>query len=276
MRLGAECRAARRRASLAQPSHIGACRSWRRRPPRRRGSAGRSTACRPRCGRSPGSAGRGSAAARRSSALAARPRCAKRRQQVDRQGAGADLARAPARCRPRQSPPSASATTGSRRSACARDLVGRAREQRAASAGARPAGRDRRRVAASPRARRAGPCRGAARASSGCVSMRAIRSLRPTMKPGLRAAQQLVAGEGDEVGARRDRLARRRLVRQAAARRDRPACRCRDRRSAAGPARGRAAPARRRDTALVKPSMRVVRGDGPSGSAPVSGPIAAA
>ena len=52
-------------------------------------------------------------------------------------------------------------------------------------------------------------------------------------EPGLRAAQQLVAAEGDEVGAGLQRLGDGRLVRQAPASRDRPACRCRDPRPAA-------------------------------------------
>ena len=45
--------------------------------------------------------------------------------------------------------------------------------------------------------------------------MRSISSLRPTIEARLRPAQQLVAAEGDDVGAGGERLARRRLVRQA-------------------------------------------------------------
>ena len=44
--------------------------------------------------------------------------------------------------------------------------------------------------------------------------MRSIRWRRPTIKPGLRAAQKLVAGERHDIDARCDRLARRGLVRQ--------------------------------------------------------------
>ena len=74
-------------------------------------------------------------------------------------------------------------------------------------------------LAASPRAPPAGSCRGAARASSGSWPRAATRSLATDDEAGLRAAQQLVAGEGDEVGALGQRLlARRRLVRQAPAR----------------------------------------------------------
>ena len=62
-------------------------------------------------------------------------------------------------------------------------------------------------------------------------------------QPGLRAAEQLVAGEGDDVGAGGQRLLRRRLGRQAVARRSRSACRCRDRRRRASRRRGRFRPA---------------------------------
>ena len=60
----------------------------------------------------------------------------------------------------------------------------------------------------------------------------------------LRAAEQLVAGEGDEIGAFGDRLAHRRLVREAEAAQDRPACRSRDRGPAARRARARSPQAR--------------------------------
>ena len=49
----------------------------------------------------------------------------------------------------------------------------------------------------------------------GFLRMRCDQVLAPDDQPGLRAAEQLVAAEGDDVGAVRERFARRRLVRQA-------------------------------------------------------------
>ena len=73
---------------------------------------------------------------------------------------------------------------------------------------------------------------------------------------GLRAAEQLVAGERDEVGAFGDRFGDRRLVRQAAARQidQRAGAEIVDERHVV--LRARAPQARARATSLVKPSMR--------------------
>ena len=49
----------------------------------------------------------------------------------------------------------------------------------------------------------------------GFLRMRAIEILAPDDEPRLRSAEQLVAAERDDVGAVRERFARRRLVRQA-------------------------------------------------------------
>ena len=140
----------------------------------------------------------------------------------------------------------------------------RARSRRpAARAGAAPAG-----------ARRAGPGRDRARSIassaasvilstrsarfSGFLRMRATRSARPTMMPGLRAAEQLVAAEGDEIGAvaRSPRATVGSCGRPQRAEID-AACRCRDRRRTARRARGAsAAQLAPRDTRAVKPRSR--------------------
>ena len=71
----------------------------------------------------------------------------------------------------------------------------------AAPAAARPADRDRRRAATPLRARRGGSCRGATRASAGSRQPRDQIGAADD-EPRLRAAQQFVAAEGDEIGAR--------------------------------------------------------------------------
>ena len=48
--------------------------------------------------------------------------------------------------------------------------------------------------------------------------MRSMAALRPTMEAGLRPAEQLVAGEGDDVATGRQHLLRQRLAGQAVGR----------------------------------------------------------
>ena len=199
-----------------------------------------------RSGRSPGPASRASAAP------ALRQRRRRRRRPASaparRSAAATPAARRcrsgcwSRRSRPSAVPSSARATAGSSRCAERRDLVARAASAAAAPAAAPRAGRDRRRAAAPLRARRAGSCRAAARASAGFCASCAISSARPTIEPGLRAAEQLVAAEGDEVGARPSAPRRRSARAAGPSARDRPACRCRDPRQTARRAR---APARR-------------------------------
>ena len=221
------------------------CASERR--PRPRGSAGRVPARRRRCGRSPAPAASRRRAARR---VERRPDAGRRQRsrapalgrRLDRQRARADLAARRRDRRPSTPAGERGDDGGSRRVRQRVDVGARARQQAQGRQPLGAGGRDRGRGAASPRARRAGSCRGAARASAGCLLSGAIRSRAADDDPGLRAAEQLVAGEGDEVGAVRDRLARPSARAAGRSGRDRPACRRRGRSTSGTPcARARCA-----------------------------------
>ena len=111
--------------------------------------------------------------------------------------------------RDRPSPPVASRQRAGARAA---SVVGSPRRASRApgSRAARAPGRGR--GAASPRARRARACRSAPRARAGGARHAATASARADEQPGLRAAEQLVAGEADERRAGAHRAAHRRLV----------------------------------------------------------------
>ena len=221
----------------------------------RRSSARRATACRRDASRSRDAAPR---AAGLSSASASCPRASPPTTAARR---SASRRRRPSTCRPRRR---ASAADVPDRCAqlLARGvqlLAGRARS----SAPPEPRRRRRRdRARASRRGRRASACRGAARASAGACAPPRPPPRVPTRDAGLRAAEQLVARERDEVGAARDRLGDGRLVGQAPARagsRGRRACPSRDRSSSRRRARGRSRRARSGATSAVKPTIAKLR-----------------
>ena len=117
---------------------------------------------------------------------------------------------------------------------------------------------------------------GAQRAHQRVLARGVDRGRRADRDAGLRAAEQLVAGERDEVGAARDGLGDRRLVGQAprALRsRDRRACPSRDRSSSRRRARGRSRRPRRQLTSAVNPTIAKFERWTLS-NRPVAGPIA--
>ncbi len=133
-----------------------------------------------------------------------RSRRRSRRQRLGGLRAAADLRlrRRPARSRYRRRGRRAGAAPRPRRRRRARPAGG------SAGAGSAAPRRGRARCgrgAASPRAPRASACRSAARGCSGLRRRRSIRSARPTTQARLRAAEQLVAAERDQVGAARAR-----------------------------------------------------------------------
>ena len=110
-----------------------------------------------------------------------------RRQQVDRQGARADLA-AHRLDADRGIAADRLGDDGQQALGLRTDLVGRAGERAHRRQALGEPRRDRRRAAASPRGRRAAPCRGAARASSDCARCARSdgggrRSARPAGRP---------------------------------------------------------------------------------------------
>ena len=244
-RCGRRCRrscAAHRRHRASAARSAGNCATKARASSRqRRSSSSRSSAMRPITGSGSARSARGQLVERAAGALLrARGAIARpgRRQPLDRQRARADLARA-------APPPSTS-----KRGATAVGHVGAQRfGQRA----------DLPRPAASAGAASAGPApaaRGAGRAQRGLQrgqrqlahAQRALHReladaadgvLAADDQPGLRAAEQLVAAEGDDVAAGGQLFLRQRLARQAVVRPGRSASRCPGRWPAAGRARGR-------------------------------------